>query len=86
MVSTSQEQEPPFWTVCHGDTDVPLLFWCGWVTARKEHVFERSSGKAIRFCRLEDARQAGVGLTKGTRYVCVNPTGDQPWPIVAMVS
>jgi hypothetical protein len=63
-----------YWVIMHGDRDVPRLYWCGFDGAKREHTFERKPDNAIRFCREQDARRAGVGLTKGSTIM--EMTGD----------
>jgi len=59
-----------YWTIAHGDPDVTgVIFWCGYSSALKEHVFDRNQEKAIKFLDEGSARSAGVGLTKGVKFI-----------------
>jgi hypothetical protein len=68
----------------NGDPEAPGWLWSGYVSKHKDHNFSRDQNEAIRFCREEDARKAGVGLTKGVRYAQIDPVGPPPWPVLKL--
>lgn len=57
-----------YWVIAHGSPEV-RLYWAGYVSARKDHLFKPDPTQAIRFCRQEDAVNAGVGLTQGIKII-----------------
>lgn len=61
-------EKTSYWVIAHGDPEV-RCFWSGYKPEHKDHFFDRDPKNAIRFCRAQDAANAGVHLTKGIRII-----------------
>jgi len=63
-----------WWVAAHGDPDLSgLVFWCGYVSEKKDHTWDRDVTKAVRFYDLTDVDRAGLG---------VKPNGIKPCLVV----
>lgn len=65
-----------YWIIEHGDRDRPGLFWTGYVSAMKDHTWDRDQSKAVRFCRREDCEQAGLNIER-YKPIFVEVTDDE---------
>jgi hypothetical protein len=64
----------------HGDPDVSgNIYWCGYVSARKDHTWDRDLRKAIKFFDEDDVLRSGLGV-KPAGIRAVRVIDGQPEP------